>query len=109
MNQKLVPSGVKLFCSMGSIFGNLQATPKNIELDGQFVATAFDILPVLNLPASFGACRMSAPPTPCVPVPAPTGWQNVCETGLEIFHAKPLLSCSTLCCVRGGEIKILNY
>jgi ABC-type transporter Mla subunit MlaD len=102
--QKFVPNGVMLMCNGGVAPGRLNVIPKNVMLDGQIFATELDTMPFVNIP-SFGACQRLRYCPPCMP--APTGWKNVCNDGVKVMGARPLLEKSTNSCAIGGKITIM--
>jgi ABC-type transporter Mla subunit MlaD len=102
--QKFVPNGVMLMCNGGVAPGRLNVIPKNVMLDGQIFATELDTMPFVNIP-SFGACQRLRYCPPCMP--APTGWKDVCDDGVKVMGARPLLEKSTNSCAIGGKITIM--
>jgi hypothetical protein len=99
----LISSGAMVVCS-GSLTGApvpFFVPPASGVLAGQAAATVFDRTPGLNF-ASFGMCKMSGAPKPCVPAPGPaflTGAPTVL-----IGNAPAVDSASVLPCAAGGII-----
>lgn len=117
---KYVCTGATLKCTMGTSTAKLKATPKNVSLTGKEQANIADYLSMKNVP-SFGECRsLSYPPTasataanhgkltpmPCVPGTCPK-WKAIDKDSL-ICGEPALLETSTLKCIYGGTISIVN-
>ena len=80
-----VCSGATLKCTMGTSTSKLKATPKNVTLMGQDQANIADYVSITNIPG-FGKCR-----------------------SLVFVCGEPaLLESSTLKCVYGGTISIVE-
>lgn len=116
---KLVVSGARLRCTMGSAPANLAVLPKaRVEGTDQPVGDILTNLPQVNVPP-FAMCRsMSNPqvaaataaangvltPQPCIPVlPAP--WSPGASS-VEIDGVTALTDDSTLDCAYAGKISI---
>ena len=117
---KYVCTGATLKCTMGTSTAKLKATPKNVSLTGKEQANIADYLSMKNVP-SFGECRsLSYPPTAsataanhgkltpmlCVPGTCPK-WKAIDKDSL-ICGEPALLETSTLKCIYGGTISIVN-
>ena len=115
-----VCSGATLKCTMGTSTSKLKATPNNVTLLGQDQANIADYVSITNIPG-FGKCRSLAyPPTasataanhgkltpmPCVPGTCPK-WKVIDKESL-VCGEPALLESSTLKCVYGGTISIVE-
>lgn len=99
-----VVEGATLGCSMGIEESRLQLPEGHgVYIRGKKQANTDDFKPVLNI-CSFGTCKMSKPPVPCVPVVA-MGWLNGKED-IEIDGQDALVDSSLAFCSLGGIIKI---
>ena len=98
--------GAELKCPMGSSSSKLLIPISHrVKIKGKDQANILDFKPMLNI-LPFGTCKMSYPPTPCIPmITAP--WLNGKEDVL-IEMAPALLNTSMCICGRGGVIQISN-
>lgn len=92
-----------LSCTLGSSPSNLKVTSNgSVTANGKLIATVDDYAAFANIP-SFGACRRSSPPPPCVP--AASKWQTS-ATSVTVERKNPLNERSSTNCSHGGRISI---
>ncbi|MEO0599921.1 MAG: DUF4280 domain-containing protein [Myxococcota bacterium] len=100
---KITCQGATLVCTLGSAPANLQVTSNTtVKASGSRVATIKDHQAMANIP-SFGACRRSSPPPPCMP--AARAWTTSATT-VKVQGNPPLNAQSTTTCSHGGSIRV---
>lgn len=104
MGKEYVVMGARLECSLGVTPSFLMVpVPKGLTFKNKIAATKLDMVPMMNI-LPFGACKLSAPPRPCVPIPAGP-WMKahpkVTASGINV-----LTTDSCLMCACGGKISI---
>lgn len=95
-------SGAQLKCTFGTVPANLTVPiPNGVTINGKNVATATDMVPMLNI-GCFGKCNVvPAAPKPCTPVGA---WLNVNTS--SVTNEIPMLTKESyiICTAGGGKI-----
>ena len=112
--------GATLQCSFGLAPGTLMPTPKTVVTSNLVAANVMDHVPMLNI-LPFGMCQSPSNPAvaaataaalgvltpmPCIPA-TPAPWVAGSPTVL-LCNAPALNNTSTLNCVWGGIINIVN-
>ncbi|MDJ0367508.1 DNA/RNA non-specific endonuclease [Hymenobacter sp. H14-R3] len=78
------------------------------RIDGRFVGTELDFIPVFNVPPFLSPCKIltaaaAGTPVPCVPFPTP--WQGT-HAGFMSLGRRLLLTSSYSFCTFGGKIEL---
>ena len=107
----LVVAGAMLSCncSQTQTPAPLKVTiPKSTKVDGKSVATAVDMMPLMNI-GPFGVCSKltamaSGTPTPCMP-PSFLPW-NQTSKQFTVDGQATLINDSTIMCALGGKVSV---
>ena len=92
-------SGARLQCSFGTVPANLNVpVPNGVTINNKNVATAVDVVPMVNI-GCFGKCNVvPAAPKPCTPAGT---WLNA-KTSAVTNEIPMLTKDSYMICMAGG-------
>ncbi len=102
---KTITENAQMQCTLGAAPVPLTVTSQfTVKISGAKVATEMDIASMVHIP-SFGVCKCSSPPPPCVP--APTAWQKT--SAVHAIDGKKSLTGDSFCmCSKGGKISFIH-
>lgn len=103
MSRKYVLDGACLQCTLGSTRGKLTVTSQTkLHAQGKKIATDQDV----QVAPTFGSCKVSSPPPPCVPDLQP--WK---KTGKKagMGDKKFVMEDSMAQCSKGGVVTVKEH
>lgn len=103
MSRKYVIDGACLKCTLGSTEGKLKVTSQTrLYAQGKKIATDQDVQVI----PTFGSCKTSSPPPPCVPDLQP--WKKTSKK-VGMGSKKFVMEDSMTQCSKGGMITVKDH